>query len=72
MNRDAFELLRAANPLPQDPPALPLLTLLRRKGGHDGFVHRIDGADESGNRPGRDDSGAGERTRACAADGGTN
>ena len=30
MNQDAFELLRAANPLPEDPPPLPIAPLLER------------------------------------------
>src|SRR4051794_20699821 len=30
MNQDAFELLQAANPLPEDPPPLPIAPLLER------------------------------------------
>ena len=30
MNKDAFELLQAANPLPEDPPPLPIAPLLER------------------------------------------
>ena len=30
MTQDAFELLQAANPLPEDPPPLPIAPLLER------------------------------------------
>src|SRR3954451_3979916 len=30
MNKDAFELLREANPVPEDPPPLPITPLLER------------------------------------------
>ena len=32
MKQDAFELLQAANPLPEDPPPLPIAPLLDRVG----------------------------------------
>ncbi len=40
MSKDAFELLREANPLPDDPPPLPIAPLMERVGQEPGGLPR--------------------------------
>ncbi len=55
MTQDAFALLCAANPLPENPLPLPMAPLLEGQLGGDAFIVRLDDVADAQDGSGQDD-----------------